>query len=264
MLSPEQKQQFIDEGFLRVPGLISPDVLAAVKRDLLASLSINESDSSTWDGIESLPDDDDVLCTTIPLRTPELESAVEELVGPDFLRGVSFSPFLEWRHKTPVINRGFIPVLGFPTPSPTEPPAWKMPEGFHIDGGGYVVTYPTTNFLAVMVYLSDVPTWGGATTLHPGSHRQVFEHWLAHPDIAGQGVPNLDYAPAIPVAAQAGDAVFMHYLTVHSGSANFAPHIRLGLNTGVMPHPGKPYRPKSGPPQDDWTPLDYTLRTDTL
>lgn len=264
MLSPQQKQQFINEGFVRVPGLLGPDLVASVKHNLLASLSLDEADASTWDESRALPDDDDVLSTTIPARTGELEEIAQQLVGPDFLRGASFSPFLEWRGKTPVISRGFIPVLGFPVPSPTEPPAWVMPEGFHIDGGGYVVTYPTTNFLAVMVYLSDVPEWGGATTVHPGSHRQVFEHWLAHPDIAGQGVPALEYAPAIPVAAQTGDAVFMHYLLVHSGSANFAPHIRLGLNTGVMPHPGKPYRPQSGAPQPDWTPLDYTLRTDTL
>ncbi len=264
MLTPEQKQQFIDEGYVRVPGLIDPDVVAAVKRNLLLSVGIDESNPSSWDTSQSLPDADDVLSTTIPARTEAVESVAEQLIGPDFLRGVSFSPFLEWRHKTPVVNRGFIPVLGFPVPSPTEPPAWAMPDGFHIDGGGYVVTYPTTNFLAVMVYLSDVPQWGGATTVHPGSHRQVFDHWLHHPDVAGRGVPALDYAPAIPLPAQTGDAVFMHYLLVHSGSANFAPHIRLGLNTGVMPHPGKPYRPKSGPPQEDWTPLDFTLRTDTL
>lgn len=262
MLSPEQKQQFINDGFVRAPGLIDPDVVAAVKRDLLTALAIDEADASTWDSDKSLPDDDDALHTTIPARTEALEAVAQQLIGPDFLRGVSFSPFLEWRHKTPVISRGFIPVLGFPVASPIEPPAWVMPDGFHIDGGGYVKTYPTTNFLAVMVYLSDVPAWGGATTVHPGSHRQVFRHWLANPDVAGQGVPALDFAPAIPLAARAGDAVFMHYLLVHSGSANFAPHIRLGLNTGVMPHPGKPYRPKSGPPQTDWTPLDFTLRTD--
>ena len=39
---------------------------------------------------------------------------------------------------------------------------------------------------------------------------------------------------------------------------------RSGLNTAVMPDPERPYSRKSGPPQPDWTPLDWTLRTDVL
>ena len=35
----------------------------------------------------------------------------------------------------------------------------------------------------------------------------------------------------------------MHYLLVHSGSSNFAGHVRVGLNTAVMPDTERPYRP---------------------
>ena len=74
--------------------------------------------------------------------------------------------------------------------------------------------------------------------------------------------PNLPYAPPLPLEGHAGDVIFMHYLLVHSGSANHASHIRVGLNTAVMPDPEQSYVRKNGPPQPDWTPLDYTLRTD--
>lgn len=56
----------------------------------------------------------------------------------------------------------------------------------------------------------------------------------------------------------------MHYLLVHSGSANHADRIRVGLNTAVMPDPAHPYQRRQGSPQPDWTPLDHTLRTDNL
>lgn len=57
---------------------------------------------------------------------------------------------------------------------------------------------------------------------------------------------------------------FMHYLTVYSGSANRSAGIRVGLNTAVMPDPRRPYQPRKGPPAPDWTPLDRTLRTDSI
>ena len=56
----------------------------------------------------------------------------------------------------------------------------------------------------------------------------------------------------------------MHYLLVHSGSPNHADHIRVGLNSAVLPDPDHPYERKPGPPKPDWTPLDRTLRTDNL
>jgi hypothetical protein len=260
-LTGAQKTQFIDQGYVQVPGLLPPAQVAATRNALCASLGIAEGDPATWEGKPGFPDDAAVLATTIAARTEDFESVAEQLVGPDFLRGICYSPFLEWRGKTPVMAQGYIPVLTYPT---SGAPEFVMPsrDSFHIDGGESIRAWPGVNFLAVMVYLTDVAEHGGATVLHPGSHRQVFTHWLATDCAGAPKPPALEYAPAIPVAAKAGDALFMHYLMVHSGSANRDTHIRVGLNTAVMPHPARPYRPKTGPPEPDWTPLDHTLRTD--
>lgn len=261
MLTDAQKAHFIEHGYVKVPGLLPPDLVATTKANLLAAMGIDESDPGTWAGKPGLSPEEPVRETTYAARTDAFEAVVEDLVGPDFLRGICYSPYLEWNHKTPVMTRGYIPVLSFPQPGP---PEFVPPGGFHIDGGESIRVWPGINFLAVMAYLSDTKPYGGATVVHPGSHRQVFEHWLATDCAGAPAPPPLDYAPAIPLEASAGDVVLMHYLMVHSGSTNRDSHIRIGMNTAVMPHPARPYRPKSGPPQPDWTPMDYTLRTDTI
>ena len=261
-LTETQKEQFVREGYLVVSGLLPPELVAETLLQLCTSMKIDPDNPTTWVDKPSFPSDKSVLETTIQARTDEFESVVEQLTGSDFLRGVCFSPFLEWNHL-PAECTGYIPVLTYPTVGEKN----LEPGGFHIDGGKYVTTYPERYALAVMAYLTDVSEYGGATAVLPGSHRQVFKRWFAEnhkPEEPFAVVPDLEYADATAIVAKAGDVCFMHYLLVHSGSANHADTLRIGLNTAVMPDPERPYRPKYGSPQNDWTPLDYTLRTDTL
>lgn len=259
-LTETQKEQFVREGYLMVSGLLPPKLVAETLSQLCSSMQIDPDNSSTWVDKPSFPSDKEVLDTTVQARTAEFESVVEQLTGSDFLRGVCFSPFLEWNHL-PAECLGYIPVLTYPTAGEKK----LEPGSFHIDGGKYVTTYPERYVLAVMAYLTDVNEYGGATAVLPGSHRQVFKRWLQDnhkPEEPFAVVPDLKYSDPTAIVAKAGDVCFMHYLLVHSGSANHAETIRIGLNTAVMPDPLRPYHPKNGSPQADWTPMDYTLRTD--
>lgn len=261
-LTEGQRHQFIEDGYIVVRGLLPPDLVAHTRDQLCDRMDLALDDPTTWVDKPSFPTDLNVIATTNLARTPEFEAVTAQLVGQDFLRGVCFSPFLEWNHL-PIECAGYIPVLTYPTPGEKR----LEPGGYHIDGGKYVTTYPERFYLAAMAYLTDVPEYGGATVVRPGSHRQVFERWLAdghEPDERFAVVPALDYADPVAVVAEAGDVCFMHYLMVHSGSANHAQTIRIGMNTAVQPDPACPYQPKSGAPQPAWSPLDYTLRTDTL
>ncbi len=262
-LTNTQKTQFIEEGYVVVPGLLSPDLVAETKRRLLESMEIDENDPDSWTDKPSVRQDAEVIAVTEAARTREFEQVTAELVGENFLRGICFSPNLEWNGQPPMC-RGYIPVLTYPTPGEKR---FVPPPSYHIDGGKYGTTYPERYFLAVMAYLSDVCEYGGATAVRPGSHRQVFENWLANEHIPEDPfaiVPSLEYADPIPVTANAGDVCFMHYLMVHSGSENRADTIRIGMNTAVMPDPVNPYVPRIGKPTASWTPMDYTLRTDNL
>jgi hypothetical protein len=258
-VSSEQRETFIRDGYLQLRGLIPPEVVASTRTRLLSAMEIDPEDPATWAG-KALSSDSRVIALTEPCRTPAVEAVAEALVGPSFAREICFSPYLESKGLPPVM-RGFIPVLKFPTPGPRE---FQKPQGYHIDGMDRTSLWPTTLFLVVFAYLGDTAEYGGATTVLPGSHRQVFEHWFRAGHPGSTHPPDQPYADPLPIAGQAGDVLFMHYLTVHSGSANHSEQIRVGLNTAVMPDPERPYVPKNGPPEPDWTPLDWTLRTDTL
>ena len=261
LIPAEQRRQFIRDGYVRVSGLIPASLVSSTQTGLLERMGVSPDDPDTWAG-RAMSTDPDAIAFTEACRTPLIEAAAAELVGPDFIPGVTYSPFLDSRGMSPATLRGFIPVLSFPRPGP---PAFEPPtDGYHIDGMHAVTAWPEKFFLVVFAYLTDTAAYGGATTVRPGSHRQVFEHWLATGDKGSTIPPELDYATPVPLPGAAGDVIFMHYLLVHSGSANHDAHIRVGLNTAVMPDPERPYQRKEGSPQAGWTPLDWSLRTDML
>ena len=261
-LTDAQIEQFIRDGYVVARGLLPPNLVADTRDKLLAALCLDPDDPTTWVGAESVISDPAVVALTEPCRTEGVERVAEQLVGPHFMPGVMFSPYLESRGVDPPTRGGYIPVLNSPAPGPR---AFVRPAGYHIDGMHHTTTWPGKFFLVVFAYLTDVAEWGGATTILPGSHRQVFEHWakIGHP---GSTHPptDLPFADPVPLPGTAGDVIFMHYLAVHSGSANRSDHIRVGLNTAVLPDPARPYERKPGPLRPDWTPLDHTLRTDNL
>ena len=255
-LNSAQREQFIRDGYVQVSGLIPEAVVHRTRVRLLAAMEVDPDDPATWKG-KPVPHEDRILSLTEACRTVAIEEVAEELAGPRILRGVCHSNYLEAMGVDPPITRGYIPILNYPVPGPRE---FRPPSGYHIDGGHLATLWPGTLCLVLVAYLTDTAEYGGATTVRPGSHRQVFEYWHATGHGGSTHPPDLAYADPIPLPGRAGDVTFMHYLTVHSGSPNYSDHIRVGLNTHVMPDPAKPFTPISGPPQPDWTPLDYTLR----
>jgi hypothetical protein len=256
-LSPAQVTQFIQDGYVRVPGLLPAGVAASVREQIAQALGFSPTDPATWTG-PKVPHQTHPLTT--PCRTAELEAAAAELVGSDFLPGQCFSPYLDALGLEPVVQ-GYLPVLTYPEPGPQR---FVRPNGFHIDGIHTATFWPDKHYLVILAYLSDTAEYGGALTVRPGSHRQLFTHWMAQgvtPN-AKELLADLPYAEPIPLPGKTGDVIFMHYLTVHSGSNNYSDHIRFALHGVIQPDPARPYKRKSGPPQPDWTPLDYTLRTD--
>lgn len=257
-LSAEQKEHFIREGYLVMRGLIPPDLASTTRESLLKAMEIDPNTPETWKG-KNLTSDLSIIRMTACCRTDGVESVAEQLVGPHFVRGLAQSPYLESRGVSPSLMPGYIPVLNFPSPGAKE---FERPPSYHIDGMHLTTLFPVKHYLVVFAYLTDVAEYGGATAICPGSHRQVFTHWVRENHPGSTCPPKLDFADPVPMTGRAGDVIFMHYLTVHSGSANHSDQIRVGLNTAVLPDENHPYTRKQGTPQPDWTPLDYTLRTD--
>ena len=124
----------------------------------------------------------------------------QQLVGPHFVRGCCYSPYLEAKGVEPTTLPGFIPVLNFPAPGPR---VFEPPRSYHIDGMHATTLWPKRFFLVVFAYLTDTADYGGATAVRPGSHRQVFEHWLREGHPGSTVPPELDFAAPVPVAGAA-------------------------------------------------------------
>ena len=256
----EQREQFIRDGYVIVSGLIPEAAVVSTRESLLAATGMRQEDPATWDrGATVLADLTDL---TLPCWTDAMLEVAAALAGPHLSRETVYSAFREQQGQPPEMT-GYIPILNYPRPGP---PVFDPPTGAHIDGLHRTRLFPEFQYLVVFAYLTDVPAYGGATAVWPGSHRRLFEHWRARGVGPGGAVPDrtfdLDLGDPVPAVGSAGDVIFMHYLLVHSGSVNHADRIRIGLNSAIHPDPARPYIPKSGPPQPDWTPLDWTLRTD--
>lgn len=253
-LTDAQKDAFVADGFVRVAGLIPPETVAATRAALLESMGVREDAPDTWRGLPGIVRDIPALRRQIAVadvcRTDALLEAAAELAGP-IARDGCYSPYLESLGEPPRLYEGFIPVVSWPVDGP---PAFETPTGWHIDGIHRVTLWPTDHALVPFVYLNDVAVHGGATVVRPGSHRQVFAHGLTT-GWNGETLPDLPYADPLPIPGDAGDVLFLHYLTVHSGSRNFDRRIRVGLNAAIRP--ARPWTPDALLAPD--TPLARTL-----
>ena len=255
-LTQEQVEQFVNDGLVVVPGLIDPDRVRAGLKELKDQAGVAPNDSKTWPkdkpglhvGQEGIAFDRSVCVSA------KMEAVVQELAGPAI-----------------TCERGLGPILRFPQPGPRQ----FEPGGAHIDGtrqGNGLTVYPTHFHLLVMAYLTDTDEYDGAFTVWPGSPQQVFEWAYCHDVDLGEkwrttgstGAPDISLNDPTPVVAQAGDVAICHYLMVHASSANRGDHVRVGLHGWLKAEPEYQYVPRSGLPQDDWTPVDWVLRTDNL
>jgi hypothetical protein len=254
ILSSTQRELFVRDGFVIVRRLLPRDLVTATRERILAEVNAAPPAGETLYQAR-------FTSLTAACMTPDVFAVGEALAGPHLRRDSIYSPFLESQGESAYLF-GYVPVLRYPQPGPK---LFQKPEtGWHIDGYRGVTLFPALLYLVVFAYLSDVRDYGGATVVRPGSHRQIFESWRRSGDVSDNRLPDLPWSEAVPVEGEAGDVLFLHYLLAHTGSPNHDGHIRVGLNSAIEPDPAHPYQPKSGAPTPEWTPMDYTLRTDTL
>lgn len=262
ILSDEQKAQFIRDGYVVVRGLIPEDVAQSTHDAILEELQTEKGQKQTNSHVLTR-----AMWGAGPLteacRDAKVEQVVTELLGPHL-------PQLSYHTGKETVGleseeRGYIPVLTMPNPKRTElEQKFIEPQGWHVDGIKGTAILPEVLMLVMFAYLNDVPEYGGATTVKPGSHRQLFEYWVQKGEMTPISDLNDQFAPSRPLPGKAGDVIFFHYLLVHSGSDNLTDNIRVGINTAVHQLPDEPYELKTGSPDESWTPFDYTLRTDNL
>lgn len=216
-LSNEQKQQFYQDGYVKLPGVVPRERVDAALR------AINASIGSEGIAPEKL--------TTFRAQsyTPELQKSapITDLLNESPLWGIAESAIGTGQVKP--VTGGQI-ALRFPVvEQPTEPRP-------HIDGmytpTNGVKEGTIANFTALVgVLLSDLPgPYAGNFTVWPGTHR-IYEQYFREqgPQALLQGMPKVDLPEPVQITGQAGDAVLVHYQLAHGIASNGSPHIRYAI-----------------------------------
>jgi len=217
-LTEEQKNHYAEQGYVLVPGLISPAVVAEAVAALWRHLDADPGDPASWARIENAHRsfDDPAL---LACYTPDLLAAAADLAGDD--------------PATVRAAKGAYAINVFPQPGD-----WNWPHP-HLDHSirehGHHV-FPRAFRVAGMAFLSDVPPHGAGTVVWPGSHKKM--EALAKSDPAryetmwalNQDLNQVDLGEPVETTPRAGNVLFYHYLCAHAGSQNTSTQPRLALN----------------------------------
>jgi len=217
MLAQEQKQALHNDGFVKLPGIVSRVQVDAALRAINASLGdkgINPEELPTLRARSYAPELQGAPAISDLLSASPLWETAEAAIGAGKIRPVT---------------RGQI-ALRFPSmDAPHEQHA-------HIDGmytpTNGVPKGTIANFTALIgVFLSDVPTDdAGNFTVWPGSHRLNEDYFRREgPEALLNGMPKVDLPAPVQVTARAGDAVLAHYALSHGIAGNASPHIRYAI-----------------------------------
>jgi hypothetical protein len=218
MLSTGQIEQYHEDGFLLVSGLIPTDTVADAVDCLWKCLELDPFEPETWrDAVPGHCSFEEAKL--IDCYTSQYLGAAAQLAGGDDAYHIS--------------KRAYV-LPKFPSDDD-----WSR-SGFHIDHSikddGYK-TFPRAYRIAGMTYLTDVESHGGATFVWPGSHKKIGELANSDPEkyeymwVLGQDVASLELAEPVEILAKAGDVLFYPALCAHAGSMNVCKHPRLALNT---------------------------------
>ena len=216
-LSYRQKEQFYEQGYLVIPGVVPrimvDDALKAINHSL--GQGIPQDQVIKYSAQTYSPElTQSLAIADLYNRTPALTIA-ESAIGAGCIRQV----------------KGGQIALRFPAMS--EPPS--QPRA-HLDG----MYTPTNgvkegtigNFTALLgVLLSELKEeFSGNFTVWPGSHFKHEAYFREHgPQSLLNGMPPVDIGSPVQIMGQPGDIVLVHYLLAHSAAQNESSGIRYAI-----------------------------------
>jgi len=202
-------QQYAEEGYVLVKGLLSSEEAAAYRQESHRLLTaLNRDDDATW---ASAADVSGMLPTQLKhLHDAQFYSAAFSrlLVDPRFTEvaaAVLGTPNVQLHHTKLFVK----------------PPENGSPFPLHQDHPFFPHTYHRVG--AAIFHFDDAPEEKGCIRVIPGSHRAgPREH-----DPAGSfHLPDVPFESSVPQPAQAGDVIFFTYLTVHGSGVNVSNEAR--------------------------------------
>ena len=205
-LSPEQKAFYDENGYVLIKGLLTPAGAEACRAEVHALDGRQGATNATWDSVKG----DTILAHSHDVH---FKSALfTRLLVDDRLTGIAqdlIGPNVQLHH-----NKVFIkpPDKGSPFPMHQDYP--YFPHRDH-------------SMIAVIVHFDDAPAERGCLCVYPGSHKlgplpaEGTDHHVSR--------EKFPIERATQIEAEAGDAIFFHYLLVHGSGTNHSRHPRTTM-----------------------------------
>ena len=216
-LNHVQKQEFYQNGYVKVPGVIPQVMVNAALRAINASLGegIDPEQVPIYRSRSFCPElQREAVITDLVNKTPAWPLA-ESLIGTGKIKD---------------IGAGQI-ALRFPTmQDPPSPPRPHL-DGMHSPNNG-VLEGTIRNFTMLLgVVLSDViTTFAGNLAVWPGTHHIYERYFQEHGPLALlKGMPTVEIPEPVQVLATAGDIIMAHYQLAHGVTPNTSPHPRYAI-----------------------------------
>ncbi len=218
MLSTIQKRQFRDQGYLVLPGAVSPAQISAARHAIHHSLGeegMNKEDLPTLRAQTYCREIRETTAINDLANRSMVFPAVESLVGAGNL-------------QTPASGQI---ALRFPLAPGVEP---GEPRG-HLDGlgsgsnGMQKGVYRRGFTGLAVIYLGDVPQpYMGNFTVWPESHRFFADLFREQGhEMLGDGMPQVDLpCPPVQITGRSGDLIITHHQLVHTAAPNASAEIR--------------------------------------
>jgi len=223
-LTDDQKRNFVRDGFLHVPGVVPPRLLARARRAINHSLGagIDRNDVTRLNAQSfcgELRSDPRLLRLA---TTPAVWAHVRALLG---------------ERRTAKPQRCQI-ALRFPRPEGV-PRRLAGPhiDGYHTPENGVPDDGVVRNFTLLLgIMLSEVPApFSGNFTVWPGTHRRMERYFRDHGVNSLQGgevgTIGLRLPKSVAVTGNAGDLILAHHQVVHGACLNASPNVRLATIT---------------------------------
>lgn len=220
VLTPAQIEQFVEDGYVLLPGAFSQSVAAQIREVV-------------WQGLELSPDRPEEWTKPLVHLPRTFGGAVIEQAFTPRLYGALDDVMGEGRWN-PVSELGWWPVAfpGF------DSAPWQEPtRGWHIDGIQFHhhLNSPDQGLLPIFI-LSDIGAGDGGTALSLGSHK-ICARILRDAEPEGLDLATLsrlvNEVPrerVIEVNGQAGDVVLIHPFVLHARSPNVGAKVRFICN----------------------------------
>jgi len=230
-LTPEEREFFVEHGWLKVPGAIKQKYIDEWMKDLWVRLGWDEHDKSTWtEEYVKMPRHREVLASEF---CPEAWEKMCELVGGED----KIDPVRERYYGDQFIcNFGTEELEGTDDKDHDPAKSW----GWHTDNDHYRHFLDSAdNALTIIHCFTDIPRLGGGTQLCEDGMKILMQTLYEHPE--GLDPPcrwiYQDIAPQChifkTIEAKAGDVFITHALLPHTVGPNRLRYARVIANPHV-------------------------------